>query len=70
METKKHIDEIKEHFKNISIEQLEENLIKAGIEEIKPSNCEMVVFENGSKIIPIKHKGKVIRSKGYHITIE
>lgn len=70
METKTRIKEIKEHFNNISIEQLEENLIKAGIEEIKPSGCEMIVFENGSKIIPVKHKEKTIRSKGFNITIE
>jgi len=70
MEIQKRIKKIKKHFNNISIEQLEENLIKAGIKEIKPSDCEMIVFENGSKIIPVKHKEKVIRSKGYHIIID
>jgi len=64
------IEEIKEHFNNMSVEQFEENLIKAGINEIEPSGCEMILFENGSKIIPIRSKGKTIRSKGYHFTIE
>lgn len=70
MEINKRIEEIREHFNNISIEQFEENLIKAGINEIEPSDCEIITFENGSKIIPIKSKGKTIRSKGYHFTIE
>ncbi|MDD2496047.1 MAG: hypothetical protein PHE29_12745 [Tissierellia bacterium] len=30
-ETKKKIQEIKNHFENLSIEQFEENLLKAGI---------------------------------------
>lgn len=70
MDTKSRIEEIKEHFNNISMEQLEENLIKAGIEKIEPSDCEIIVFKNGSKIIPVKHKEKTIRSKGFNITIE
>lgn len=34
-ETKKKIQKIKNHFENLSIEQFEKNLLKAGIREIK-----------------------------------
>jgi hypothetical protein len=41
-ETKKKIQKIKNHFENLSIEQFEENLLKAGIREIKPSGMKIV----------------------------
>ncbi len=44
-ELSEKIDKIKEHFESISIEQMEENLIKAGIEEIKPSKMEIITKE-------------------------
>lgn len=45
MDTEKRLKKISDHFKNISIEQLEENLVKAGINEIRPAN------ESGYKMV-------------------
>jgi hypothetical protein len=30
----------------------------------------IIVFENGSQIIPLEYKGETIKSKGFHLTIE
>ena len=54
MDTEKRLKKISDHFKNISIEQLEENFVKAGINEIRPAS------ESGYKMVTedeIKRRG-------------
>lgn len=58
MDLEKKLKEIEEHFANITPEEFEQNLIKAGLGRIKPAS------ESGWMMMPVVIEGGKLKKKG------